>query len=180
MLARTPLKVYCNCGRVALELKGAPITSIVCYCNDCQAGARQIEALSGAPLVQAPDAGTAYAVYRKDRVQNIEGADLLKSLKLKPASPTNRVIASCCNTAMFLNFDDSKHWVDIYRERLGASAPPLEMRVCTKFAPEGTAISADVPAYTGYPFPLVTKLIGAKLAMLFVRFTESKRKTGRG
>jgi hypothetical protein len=175
MSTRPPLKAYCNCGRVALELRGAPITSLVCYCNHCQAGARQIEAQPGAPLVQAPDGGTAYAVYRKDRVQNIEGANLLKSLKLKLASPTNRVIASCCNTAMFLNFDDAKHWVDIYRERLGASAPPLEMRICTKFAPEGASVPADVPAYAGYPLPFIAKLIAAKLAMLFVRFTERKR-----
>jgi hypothetical protein len=180
MLACMPLKVYCNCGRVALELKGAPITCLACYCNDCQAGARLIEALDGAPLVQSPDGGTAYAVYRKDRVQNIEGADLLKSIKLKPASPTNRVVASCCNAAMFLNFDDGKHWVDIYRERFGASAPALEMRVCTKFAPDGASVPADVPAYAGYPLPFIVKLIGAKLAMLFVRFTESKQKTGRG
>jgi hypothetical protein len=175
MPARSLLKAYCTCGRVALELRGAPITSLACYCNDCQAGARQIEALPGAPLVQAPDGGTAYAVYRKDRVQTIEGADLLKSLKLKPGSPTNRVIASCCNTAMFLNFDDGKHWVDIYRERAGASAPPLEMRICTKFAPEGASVPCDVPAYAGYPLPFIAKLIGAKLAMLFVRSKERKQ-----
>jgi hypothetical protein len=169
MLAHTPLKAVCTCGRVVLELKGAPITSLVCYCNDCQAGARQIEALPGAPPVQAPDGGTPYVVYRKDRVQTIEGANLLKALKLRPASPTNRVIASCCNAAMFLNFDDGKHWVDIYRERAGASAPPLKMRVCTKFAPKAASVPADVPAYAGYALPFLAKLIGAKLAMLLGR-----------
>jgi len=169
MPAHASLNAFCICGRVVLELRGAPITSLVCYCNDCQAGARQIEALPGAPLVQTPDSGTAYVVYRKDRVQNIKGANLLKALKLRPASPTNRVIASCCNAAMFLNFDDGKHWVDIYRARVAASAPPLEMRVCTKFAPIGASVPADVPGYARYPLPLLAKLIGAKLAMLFGR-----------
>lgn len=169
MLAHTPLKAVCTCGRVVLELKGASITSLVCYCNDCQAGARQIEALAGAPLVQAPDGGTSYIVYRKDRVQNIKGANLLKELKLRPNSATNRVIASCCNTAMFLSFDDGKHWVDIYRERVGAGAPPLEMRVCTKFASKGASVPADVPGYAGYPLQFIAKLIGAKFAMLFGR-----------
>ena len=169
MLAHASLNAFCICGRVVLELKGVPITSLVCYCNDCQAGARQIEALPGAPLVQTPDGGTAYIVYRKDRVQNIKGANLLKGLKLRPASPTNRVIASCCNAAMFLNFDDGKHWVDIYRERAGASAPTLEMRVCTKFAPIGGSVPGDVPGYAGYALPFLAKLIGAKLAMLFGR-----------
>lgn len=169
MLAHTPLKAYCTCGRVVVELKVAPITSLVCYCNDCQAGARLIEALPGAQPVQAPDGGTAYIVFRKDRMQNIKGADLLKALKLRPDSVTNRVIASCCNAAMFLNFDDGKHWVDIYRERAGASAPPLKMRVCTKFAPKGASAAADVPGYAGYPLLLLAKLAGAKLAMLFGR-----------
>src|SRR3974390_1858249 len=106
MPAHMPLKAVCTCGRVVVKLKGAAMTSLVCYCNDCQAGARQIEALPGAPPVQAPDGGTAYIVYRKDRVQTIKGANLLKALKLKPASATNRVIASCCNAPMLLNFDD--------------------------------------------------------------------------
>ncbi len=167
--ARGPQKASCTCGRVSLEITGDPITSLVCYCNDCQAGARQIEALTSAPPVQDPDGGTSYIVYRKDRVRAIEGADLLKPLKLKPASATNRVIASCCNAAMYLNFDDGKHWVDIYRERVGASAPPLEMRICTRFAPKDASIPADVPGYKGYPFRLITKLIGAKFAMLFRR-----------
>jgi hypothetical protein len=169
MLARAPLKAVCTCGRVVLELRGTPITSLVCYCNDCQAGARQIEALPGAQPVQAPDGGTPYIVYRKDRVQNIKGANLLKDLKLRPDSATNRVIASCCNAAMFLNFDDGKHWVDIYRERAGASAPPLKMRVCTKFAPKGASVPADVPGYAGYPLQFIAKLISAKFAMLFGR-----------
>jgi hypothetical protein len=167
MLSHTALNAFCTCGCVVLELKGAPITSVACYCNDCQAGARQIEALTGGPLVQTTDGGTAYIVYRKDRVQIIKGANLLKALKLRPDSATNRVIASCCNAAMFVSFDDGKHWVDIYRERTGASAPPLKMRACTKFAPKGATIPADVPCYTGYPLPLIAKLIGAKFAMLF-------------
>jgi hypothetical protein len=169
MLTRTHLKAFCTCGRVVLELEGAPITSLVCYCDDCRAGARQIEALPDAPLVQASDGGTAYIVYRKDRVRNVKGADLLEALKLRPASATNLVIASCCNAAMFLNFDDSKHWVDVYRERAGASAPPLQMRICTKFAPKGASVPTDVPGYAGYPLQLIAKLIGAKFAMIFGR-----------
>jgi hypothetical protein len=169
MKAPMRLTATCACGRVALELNGAPIASLVCYCDDCQAGARQIEALPAASPVQTPDGGTAYVIYRKDRVQKTKGAELLKALKLKPQSPTNRVIASCCNSAMLLNFDDSKHWVDIYPERIGADAPPIQMRVCTKFAPDAASIPADVPRYPKYAMPFLGKLIGAKIAMLFGR-----------
>jgi len=38
----------CICGSVEIEVVGTPIASVVCYCNDCQEGARNIEALPGA------------------------------------------------------------------------------------------------------------------------------------
>src|SRR5260370_34280610 len=97
----------CACGSVAFEAIGAPITSVVCYCDDCQEGSRQIEALPNARPVRDPDGGTAYSVYRKDRVKCSRGALLLKSHKIREKSATNRVIATCCNSAMFLNFDDA-------------------------------------------------------------------------
>ena len=35
--------VSCSCGSVELEAIGAPIVSVVCYCDDCQEGSSQIE-----------------------------------------------------------------------------------------------------------------------------------------
>ena len=107
--------VACSCGNVELECIGAPITTVVCYCDDCQEGSRQIEALPNARPAQDPDGGTAYVVYRKDRLRCSRGASLLKGYKIRTISTTNRVIATCCNSAMFLNFDDGKHWVDAMR-----------------------------------------------------------------
>lgn len=166
MRAHTVLTASCACGRVGLELREAPIVSVVCYCDDCQAGARQIEALPGAPKVQGSDGGTAYVVYRMDRVSRARGGELLRPLKIRSGSSTNRVVASCCNSAMLVCFDDSKHWIDVYRERFGAHAPLATMRVCTRFAPKEVNISADVPSYPGYPLRLLARLVGARLAML--------------
>ena len=166
MRAHTLLTASCACGRVGLELHGTPIGSVVCYCDDCQAGARQIEALPGAPKVQGLDGGTGYVVYRRDRVSRARGGDLLKPLKIRSASATNRMVASCCNSAMLLCFDDWKHWIDVYRERIGTHPPPASMRVCTRFAPRYVDIPADVPCYPGYPPRLLAKLMGARLAML--------------
>ena len=61
--------------------------------------------------------------YRKDHVHCTQGASLLGEHRLKPESPTRRIVASCCNTAMFLDFTKG-HWISIYRERL-----PLERTV---------------------------------------------------
>jgi hypothetical protein len=164
---KTILTASCACGSVAFEGHGAPIVTLVCYCNDCKEAARQIEALPNAPRVQDADGGTGYIAYRKDRVRCSKGEPLLENRKIKENTPTNRVIATCCNSAMLLNFDDSKHWVDLYRTRVQGSAPPIEMRVCTKYATGD--IPRDVPGYPGYPFKFIAKLMAARIAMLFGR-----------
>jgi hypothetical protein len=166
---RAMAKVSCACGQVAFEAIGAPITSVICYCDDCQEGARQIQSLPHAASVQEPDGGTEYLVYRKDRVTCLRGASLLKTLKLREESATNRVIAVCCHSAMFVNFDDAKHWVDLYRSRCTNDVLPVQMRICTKFKPDGETIPIDVPSSSSYPKSLIVKLILAKMAMLLQR-----------
>ncbi|SEE62226.1 Uncharacterized conserved protein [Rhizobiales bacterium GAS191] len=159
----------CSCGSVELEAIGAPIASVVCYCDDCQEGSRQIEASPSARPVQDPDGGTAYILYRKDRVTCSRGALLLKRHKIRETSATNRVIATCCNSAMFLNFDDGKHWIDVYRARFQGHIPPLEMRICTRFKPENGDIPGDLPSYSAFPLKFLAKLLGARIAMLLHR-----------
>jgi len=98
-ILRTP---SCACGRVVYEAAGAPIITSVCYCEDCQEGGRRIEALAGAPRVRDDDGGTPLVVYRDDRFRCVAGEDLLVAHKLKDDSPTRRMVASCCNSGMFL------------------------------------------------------------------------------
>jgi hypothetical protein len=157
----------CSCGRVELEASGAPIVSVVCYCDDCQAAARRIEALANAPPILDSHGGTAYVAYRKDRVHCSRGANLLQPHKLRENSATKRVVATCCNSLMFLGFDDSKHWTNVYRARVQGDAPPLQMRICTKFSPTAAELPRDLPNYPGYPFSFLIKLLGARIGMLF-------------
>ena len=159
--------IPCACGRVELEARGAPIISAACYCDDCQEAASRIEGLPGAKQVKGSDGGTEYLVYRKDRVRYTKGADLLQRHKLRESSPTNRWVAGCCNSAMSVNFDDARHWVDVYRLRLADNAPPLKMLVCTRFKPEGVELRPGVPHYPRYSFRFIAKLIGARFAMMF-------------
>jgi hypothetical protein len=67
---------------------------------------------------------------------------------------------------MFLNFDDGKHWVDVYRSRFDGELPPVQTRICTKFKPSNQTIPSDVPIYPGYPFKFIVKLLGARVAMV--------------
>lgn len=167
MAAKQIHTARCSCGGVAFEATGAPILSADCYCDSCQEGARRIEALPGAPKVLSADGGTGYVLYRNDRVRCAKGVALLKNHKLTPGSPTNRVIATCCNTAMVVGFDDSKHWFSMYRARFAGDAPPPALRVCTKFKPAGTVLANDIPNHAGYPPGFILKLVAARIAMLF-------------
>ncbi|MFZ0498170.1 MAG: hypothetical protein WAU49_10685 [Steroidobacteraceae bacterium] len=159
----------CACGKVEIEAVGTPITISVCYCDDCQEGARQIEVLPGAPPILDTGGGSAYLVYRKDRVSCSRGAELLKPLKIRAMSPTNRVIAACCNSAMMLSFDDDKHWIDIYRDRVRGTAPPPRMHVCTRFKRPGQGAPSDIPTYAGYPVKFLAQLAKARLEMSLAR-----------
>jgi len=152
---------------VALTLQGAPIVSLVCYCDTCQEGSRRIEALPDAPAVRETDGGTAYVSYRKDRVTYTKGPELLQDVTLQQNPKTKRVVASCCNSAVLMRFDDARHWVPVYRKRLGPNAPAVQMRVCTSFLPQDAVVPSDVPSHLDYPGALVMKLLRSRLAMLF-------------
>lgn len=160
-----PLIARCACGTVELEAIGEPITRVVCHCDDCQAGARQIEVLPNAASVSEPDGGVGYLVYRKDRVRIRKGNELLRAYKIRENSATNRMVATCCNAAVMLTFDDSKHWVDVYRERIIGNAPPLQMHICTRYR-QGGDLDSTVPSFPRYPLRFLAKLLAARMTML--------------
>lgn len=158
----------CTCGRVQCEAVGTPIVSAVCYCSDCQAGGHQLEALAGAPPVLDPDGGTPYLTYRNDRFECVEGAELLIGYKLGERAPTQRFVASCCNSGMFLEFAPG-FWISAYRKRFDEPLPPIEMRNKTARRHSALPPPADAPAYRGFPAKLFWRLIKARAAMLIGR-----------
>ena len=158
----------CACGSVEIEVVGVPIVSPVCYCESCQEGSRQIEALPNGRPVCDPDGGTAFVLYRKDRVEYSKGSRLLRGYKLRDESSTNRVVATCCNSATYLDFENG-HWLSVYRAALRGDVPPLEMRVHTRSRPAGSALPNDVPSYPAYSLKFMAKLFAAWIAMLLRR-----------
>ena len=163
------IEARCACGAVALTLRGDPIVCLVCYCDTCQEGSHRIETLPKAPTVREHDGGTAYVSYRKDRVTIERGSELLAEITLEHHPKTKRVYASCCNAALLMRFDDARHWVPVYRARLGPNAPARQMRVCTRYTPQGSTIPTDVPSHPDYPGALALKLLSSRVAMLFRR-----------
>ncbi|MDL2404751.1 hypothetical protein PY650_03575 [Rhizobium calliandrae] len=169
MISVPTMTVTCSCGSVELKAFGRPIVSSVCYCDDCQKGAEQIESLPNAGAIRDPDGGTAYILFRKDRIECSNGAELLKGYKLKETSATNRVVATCCNSAVFMNFDRGPHWVSAYRARFRGELPPLQFRICTKFKPDSAVLPDDVPSYRSYAPGFIVRLLASRVGMLLGR-----------
>jgi hypothetical protein len=160
--------IQCGCGGVELNVTGTPILGAACYCADCQEGARRIEALEAAPRFRDAHGGTPYLLFRKDRVRTTRGGELLQSHRLGAESPTRRVVAGCCNTAMYLDFTKG-HWLSLYRARFGDDAPPLHMRIFTKEKAGEGALPDDLPNYPAFPLGFIARLMRARLAMMFGR-----------
>lgn len=158
------LTAACRCGGVTFEAAGKPIVAAACYCTSCQVVGRRIEELAHAPPVLDDDGGTAFLLYRKDRVRCLTGGARLEEHRLKIGSTTRRVVASCCNSAMFLEFAKG-HWLSIYRNRLPADAPPVEMRVMTTDRREGVALPGDMPNYSTHSGRFMWRLLAAWIAM---------------
>ncbi len=154
----------CRCGAVVLEVTGAPIVHAACYCASCQEASRQIEQLPGASPVLDADGGTDFVLYRKDRVRCVQGGERMEARRLKPESPTRRMVATCCNSAMCLDFTKG-HWLTLYRARMAGPVHPLEMRVMTADRREGVVLPQDAPNYPTHSGKFILKLIAAWVSM---------------
>ena len=158
----------CQCGKAAVEITGAPILSTACYCDTCQAAGHEFEQVDGAPRTVGDDGGTEYCLFRKDRVRVALGGEHLREHWLTPDSKTRRVLATCCNTPMFLDFTPG-HWLCVYRSRLPAGAPPPQMRVYTSDRPAGVTLPSDVPNYPTHSPKFMARLLLSWAAMGFRR-----------
>jgi hypothetical protein len=156
----------CRCGEVGFEATGAPIVTAICQCDSCQRSGAGFAALPGAPQVLNADGGTEFALFRKDRVACVRGEALLRSYRLTPEATTRRVLAHCCSTPMFLEFAKG-HWLSLYRDRFGADAPSVELRVMTGDRRDGVTFSDDLPSYKSHSVKFMWRLFAAWAAMGF-------------
>lgn len=166
-MARLPTPLTCCCGQVVLEVRGAPIVSAECLCSDCRHAGEILESLPGAPSMLDDRGATRFVMYRKDRVRCRHGADFLREHRLSVKSRTRRVVASCCNTPMFLEYTRG-HWLSMYGNRWPAGQlPALETRVMTRSRRDGVVLPDDVPNPDVATLRLLARLLAARLAMGF-------------
>jgi len=157
----------CACGRVALEVRGEPIVSVECLCTDCQKAGSFLQSLPGAPPVLDRNGATRFVLHRKDRIRCASGRELLREHRLSNDSPTRRVVATCCNTPVFLEFANG-HWLSLYGGLWpAATLPPLEMRTMTRSRPAGVVLPDDVPNPGSHSIAFYWRLFRAWAAMRF-------------
>jgi hypothetical protein len=167
-LAPHPSAAICQCGLTTIELRGAPILRTTCYCESCRTAALGFETDLNAPKTVNADGGVDYSLYRKDRVKITNGAQNLHEYRLKPDSPTRRVVAGCCGSPMFVDFTPGS-WLTVFRNRLAGQPCKSQMQVMTKDKLEGVVLSGDTPAYDTMPPSFMIKLLLSWAAMGFRR-----------
>lgn len=154
----------CACGQVFLILMGPPILSAECACASCRQAAQRLRDGLGIDLQEQNDT-TRFVLFRKDRVQI--GPGKLAELRLTPKSGTRRVIATCCNTPLFLEFTQG-HWLSLYGKLWPPGALPLlETRTMVMDHPEPAQLSADVQNSRGHSVWFMARLLAAWAKMGF-------------
>lgn len=157
----------CRCGQVSLEAVGAPILTAACYCDSCRKAAAELGHADAPPILR-PDGGTDYVLCRKDRVRPASGTDRLREFRLGADAKTRRIVAACCGSPMFLEFEHG-HWLSLYRDRFAPQdRPPVEMRTMTKdLGPAAAALDPSIPSAATQSPAFMWKLLVAWAAMGF-------------
>jgi hypothetical protein len=159
---------HCRCGAVEVSAWGDPIVVNACYCDDCQLAAQRLTAIDSTAAGSA-NGGTEFILFRRDRIACARGAERLQAMRLTDTTKTRRMIAGCCATPMYMAFDDKRPWVSAFRASFGPHAPPVEMRICTRFRRSGDGTADSLPSHAGYPPAMMVHLLLAGLAVLFSR-----------
>ncbi len=165
MMATTALS--CRCGKVHLEVVDAPIISAECHCHSCRDAARRMAGLPGASPITEPNGGTPFVMYRKDRVRITSGKEWLRNFRLAPDRQTRRVLATCCNTPVLLEFKGG-HWASLYGTLWPEGARPApDLRTVTGDVPDGVVLDDAVPAGRWPTTKFIGKLFAAWASMGF-------------
>lgn len=154
----------CSCGRFHLELTGDPFIGAECHCNSCREAAARMQ--TSRPMA-ALNNGTAYVLFRKDRVSFPNSTGLLHGYRLSETASTRRVVTTCCNTPVFLEFSGA-HWLSLYASLWPVETrPALDIRTMTSDLPAGTILDDSLPTGRWTTLGFYAKLLGAWIAMGF-------------
>jgi hypothetical protein len=160
-------RLSCTCGKVQIEVTGKPVVTAECCCDSCRAAGDRFELLPGTPTFRTPLKTTPYVLQRKDRFRIVSGAEQLRDFYLTPQSHTRRVVAACCNTPLFAEFQ-AGHWLSVYASLWpDATRPRMEMRTMAGDLPATSILPNDMPNLKSQSGGFFGKLLWAWIAMGF-------------
>lgn len=160
-------ELSCRCGRVTVAVEEPAILASECCCTSCRTAGAYFETLPDAPRIVGETGGTQFALYRKDRVRISGGSEFLREHRLKPDASTRRIVATCCNTPVFLDFTHG-HWLSLYALLWPeAERPAAELRTMTGDLPDRSVLPKDIPNPKTHTAGFMFRLLGAWLAMGF-------------
>lgn len=159
--------IGCACGQTRLEVTGKPILVSECLCNSCRAAASRLATLPGARDTLTAYHATPAAEYRKDRIRILSGEENLKEFRLSPTAGSRRVVATCCNTPVFLEMKGA-HWLSLYLHLWPEETrPKAELRTMVGDLADTSGLPADIPNLKSHTVAFYAKLLAAWIAMGF-------------
>ncbi|MBU2871355.1 DUF6151 family protein [Colwellia sp. E2M01] len=165
--SKTITRLACNCGQVRVDVQEEPILVTECLCSSCREAAERIISSLRVKSYLTSYGATGCAEYRKDRVEVISGFEQLKEFRLSSKSGTRRVIASCCNTPIFLEMKGA-HWLSVYLHLWpDDTKPALNVRTMVGDIDDTSALPDDVPNLKSHTPSFYIKLLGAWIKMGF-------------
>ncbi|GAB5428829.1 MAG: DUF6151 family protein [Devosia indica] len=166
-MPKTTTTLRCACGQFHLELIGDPFSASECHCRSCRSAAQRLSILPPAFPIAAGNGGVPYALYRKDRISFPDGTANLAEFRLSDTAPTRRVLTTCCNTPVFLEFEGG-HWVSFFTGLWPESRRPTpQIRTQTGDVPDGVTLDDSLPAGTTTTAGFYARLLGEWIAMGF-------------
>ena len=165
MRGRTEIR--CDCGETRLDVQGDPILVTECLCDSCRAAADRLATLPDAKNILTSFGATPCAEYRKDRVRILSGAKHLSEFRLSPDAGSRRVVATCCNTPIFLELKGA-HWLSVYLHLWPDDArPKTEIRTMVGDLPDASILPDDIPNLKSHTVYFYAKLLWAWIGMRF-------------
>ena len=159
----------CRCGAVEIGAWSNPLVVAACYCDDCQAASERLAAAGNSAPLAGVDGGTEFMVFRRDRIACTRGVENLQLMRLTAATKTRRMVSGCCATPMYVGFDDKRPWVSAFRASFGPDAPPVEMRICTRFRRPEHKAEDGLSEHPGYPAAMILRILAVWPRTLFSR-----------
>ncbi|EPJ9702019.1 GFA family protein [Pseudomonas aeruginosa] len=161
------MNIGCACGSTRLEVAGPPIIVTECLCDSCRAAAARLAKSAGAKNMLTPYGATSSALYRKDRVRIVSGAENLAEFRLTADAGTRRVVATCCNTPLFMEMKGA-HWLDLYLHLWPeAVRPKADVRTMVGDLFDPSVLPPDIPNLKSQSVSFYAKLLWAWIAMGF-------------